>query len=146
MSTIFIRSGARSIVPNVHIISVERIKALFLRASLLQKENFNTLSREFQFVSQVSDKVFFLLFQNYIPYGAWVRWFDSLVHVTARKTVYGILNGVSLKHSASCMWRSFNDRKRKNVFSLPYAIKINNTSPESDLLRRFCVRRILHVF
>ena len=89
-------------------------------------------------MSQVSDKVFFLLFQNYVPYGAWVRWFDSLVHVTARKSVYGILNGVSLKHSASCMWRSFNDRERKNDFSLPYAIKINNTSPESDLLRRFC--------
>lgn len=34
----------------------------------------------------------------------------------------------------------------KNVLSLPCAIKINNTSPESDLLRRFCISRFCTFF
>lgn len=141
MNTIIICNIARTLVHNV-----QSTSALFLQASPLHKTNLNTFSRECQFVSQVSDKVFCLLFQSYVPCDAWVRWFDFLLHVLVRKTVYGILSGASLKLSASCMWRSFNERTRKNVLSLSYAIKINNTSPESDRLRRFYIRRILHVF
>ena len=108
MNTIIICNVARTVVHNVHITSAERIRTLLLRASPLHKTNVNTFSRESQFVSQVSDKVFCLLFQSYVPNDAWVRWFDSVLHVLARKTVYGILSGVSLKLSASCMWHSFN--------------------------------------
>jgi hypothetical protein len=118
MNTKIICNVARTVVHNVNITSVERIRTLFLRASPLHKTNFNTFSRESQFVSQVSDKVFCLLFQSYVSYDACVRWFDSPLHVLARRTVYGILSGVSLKLSASCMWHSFNEKKGKSVLTM----------------------------